>query len=745
MNDIIRKKFKVFRQSNYVYLDSAAMTPTPTQVVNAVQQALDFRGNPNRSAHPLAQRSGKLLDEARETVADFIGATSDEIVFTKNTTDGINLAVEALSHLFEDGDVVVLSTMEHHSNMLPYLKLRRRGVHTKFVDTNERCIKPEDVVKALTPKTKIVAVSHCSNVLGTINDVEAIGKVIKKYNKDIIYIIDGAQAVAHIPVNVRDIDCDMYAFSGHKMYGPDGIGVLYIKKAVHHLLSPVRAGGGSVNDVAITRGVSHDIISPDYDGSLSMLEGGTPNVSGAAGLAEAIKFLKNTGMVKIREHEIKLTQKLIDGLDKINNLIIHGPKDAHKRVGLVSIAIEGISPKELGAYLAGNDICVRYGSHCAFPLTNELGHETMRLSLGVYTTEEEINLAIEEIENFVARKNGELKNNNLPLIKNILVPKKEILIKDVKAIEENIREFAKHNDSEIVIMGGHFLGIPDLEKNTFVPSIKPMVPDRLHNLLEEFGMTTFPLVTFDMAAQIVSNLKADGIKAKLFTIVNDTTGINELRLSSANKEKKTADQYRRELLSAYVGESGIPSVYMDILNKYNLTLNDVLKFGDNYFTRETTLRKNFKHFVSKNKKFFTGIIDYKADDESVDVTINILDDNDIKTCTFDTFHSKTGGTFCVVEVAEAIAELFGKSNYIDYNYVNQKVLVPQIKSTHKALVMLTPAMCDGAVNRGGELYIKLFQREYIKDGFLFINAPLGPYSEQSLKEGITINKITYEK
>lgn len=741
MNDITRKKFKVFRQSNYVYLDSAAMTPTPTSVVNAVQQALDFRGNPNRSAHPLAQRSGRILDESRKTIADFIGAESDEIVFTKNTTDGINLAVEALSHLFEDGDVIVLSTMEHHSNMLPYLKLRRRGVHTKFVSTDERCIKPEDVVKALTPQTKIVAVSHCSNVLGTINDVVAIGKAVKQYNKDIIYIIDGAQAVAHISVNVKKINCDMYAFSGHKMYGPDGIGILYIKKEIHHLLSPARAGGGSVNDVAITRGATHDIISPDYDGTLSMLEGGTPNISGAAGLAEAVNFLTDIGMDKIREHEIKLTQELIDRLDKINHLIIHGPKDAHKRVGLVSIAIDGISPKELGTYLAGNDICVRYGSHCAFPLTNELGHETVRLSIGLYNTEEDINLAAEEIENFVAQKNGESKNKNLPLIKNIVVPKKEILIRDLKQVEENIREFSKQNDSEILIMGGHFLGIPDMEKNTFYPSIAAMIPDRLHGVLEEFGMTKFPLVTFDLAAQMVSRLKNDNIKAKLFIIANDTTGINELRLSSANKEKKTADKYRQELLAAFAGEMGIPHVYLEILEKYNLTLQDVVKFGDNYFARETILRKNFKSFVSKNKKFFNGLIDYKADDESIDVSIKVLDNNDVKTCTFDTFHSKTGGTFCVVEVAQALAELFGKSEGVSFDYLNQKVLNPLIKSENNALVMLTPAMCDGAVTRGGELYVKLFQREQTKGKFKFINIPFGPHTEESLKEGILATEI----
>lgn len=743
MNDVMRKKFKVFRQSNYVYLDSAAMTPAPTQVVNAVQQALDFRGNPNRSAHPLAQRSGRLLDEARESVANFIGAKSDEIVFTKNTTDGINLTVEALSHQFEDGDVIVLSTMEHHSNMLPYLKLRRRGVHTKFVSTDERYIKPADVVKALTPKTKIVAVSHCSNVLGTINDVAAIGKAVKEYNKEIIYIVDGAQAVAHIPVNVKDIGCDMYAFSGHKMYAPDGIGVLYIKKSVHHLLTPARAGGGSVNDVAITRGAAYDIISPDYDGTLSILEGGTPNISGAYGLAEAIRFLKNTGMDKIREHEVKLTQELIDRLDKINNLIIHGPKDAHKRVGLVSIAIDGISPKELGSYLAGNDICVRYGSHCAFPLTNELGHETLRLSVGVYTTEEDINIAAEEIENFVARKHGETKNKNLPLIKNIPVPKKEMIIRDAKEIEENIREFAKQGGAEIIIMGGHFLGIPDTEKNTFYPSIATMIPERLHAVLEEFGMTSFPLVTLDIAAKTVANLKADGIKAKLFIIANDTTGINELRLSSANTEQKTADQYRQELLTRFAGEAGIPEIYMNILNRYGLSLQDVVKFGDNYFARETTLRKYFKSFVSKNKKFFTGLIDYKADDESVDVAISILDDNDIKTCTFDTFHSKTGGTFCVVEVAEAIAELFGKSQAVDYTYLNQKVLTPKVESNKKALIMLSPAMCDGAVTRGGELYTKLFLRESTKDGFLFLNVPLGPHTEQSLKEGVLASEIKF--
>ncbi len=741
MNELIRKKFKVFRQSNYIYLDSAAMTPVPSGVVNAVQQALDFRGNPNRSAHALSRRSGKQIDSARETVADFIGATSDEIVFTRNTTDGINLTVEALSHLFDDGDIVLLSKMEHHSNMLPYLKLRRRGVHTKFIPIDDRCIKPEDVAKCLTPNTKIVAITHCSNVLGVINDIEAIGKVVKEYNKDIIYIVDGAQAVAHISVDMNKIGCDMYVFSGHKMYGPDGIGVLYIKKEIQHLLAPVRLGGGTVNDIAITHGSTRDIISPDYDGTLSMMEGGTPNVSGAHGLAEAINFLKNIGMEKIREHEIKLTQDLIDRLDKISNLIIHGTKDARKRVGLVSFAIDGIPVKDLGTYLAGNDICIRYGSHCAFPLTNELGHETLRISLGVYNTEKDIDFVVNEIENFIAQRSGIVKNKNLDLIKNILVQKNEVLAKSIDVIERKAFEFAKKDDTELLIMGGHFLGIPDIEGNTFYPSISLMIPDRLKGVLDEFGMTKFPMQTFEMAAKMVSNLKLNGVKAKVFIIANDTTGINELRLSSANKEKKTASQYRQELLSRFSENVGIPDVYLSILSKYNLSLDDLIKFGSDYYVRETTLRENFRAFVSKNKKFFNGLINYKANDESIDVSINILNNNHIKTCTFDTFHSKTGGTFCIVEVAQAIAELFGKSDDVNFDYLNHKVLSPKVKSKNKGLVMLTPAMCDGAVTRGGELYSKLFQRDSEDGNFMFINVPLGPQTDKSFENGVMVSEI----
>lgn len=736
-----RSRFPFFRKNNYIYLDSSATTQVPDVVIRGITQPLEFRGNPNRSSHNVAERSQELLEDAKEVVASFINAKPDEIVFSNNTTDAINLAIDAVLHSFDEGDVILVSIAEHHSNLLPYLKATAKGSKIKLLGLKDGLIDVEEIKQALTKKTKLVAIAHCSNVLGNINAVDEIGKIVKSFSKDIFYVVDGTQAVAHIPVDVKAMKADFYAFSSHKMYGPDGVGVLYVSKEIQHHVKPVRAGGGTVKDVAITVGKDYDIISPDYDGSLSILEGGTPNTSNIVGLSKAIGFLRSIGWDKIREHETFLTSKLLEGLSKIEDIEIYGPKDTNKKIGVVSFATKGFHIKELAEYLASHKICIRYGSHCAFPLSETLGNETLRISIGVYNTEEDIDTVLQEINFFLDKKKGLIKNPNLEVLKNVSYSKHTQVISSKSDIQKVIDNSVHSDDTEVVIMGGHFLGIPSTAENKFYPSIKGLLPESLFGLLEEFGMTTFPIFTFDIATDVVASLKKRGVKAKLLVIANDTTGINELKQSAVNKDGKTAEDYRNDLLASFKQNGGLPSLYVNTLKEKGLTVDDLITYGDDLFFRETITRANFKQFISNNKEYFDGLIEYKADDESVDVAINILDNQQIKTCTFDTFNSKTGGKFCIVEVAQISAELFGKAKGVEFGYLNEKVKSPKVKAKNRVFVMLSPAMCNNAVISAGELYIKLFLQGKDDGMFKFINIPFGPNADKNIGMGIEVTEI----
>jgi len=732
----IKSKFEFFRRNNVIYLDSAATTQVPDSVIRGIEQVLTYRGNPSRSAHIVAARTEELLTEARDNIARFVGAAASEIVFTNNATDSINLAVDAIASHIGTDDEIVVGISEHHSNLLPYLKLTKKGAKIKMIGLKDGLLSLEEIKSTLTSKTKIVAIAHCSNVLGNINDVQAIGKIVKEKNKDIFYIIDGTQAVAHLPVNVKPLKADFYAFSGHKMYGPDGVGVLYVSEHIHHFLAPVRVGGGTVKNMAITTQKDGDIISPDYYQSLLILEGGTPNTSNIVGLSKAVNFIRSVGFDTIRSHEVNLLSKLYNELNKLDRIVIFGPTEVKDRIGLISFGLKDFSTKELGDYLGRQKICIRYGSHCAFPLAEHLGQESIRISFGVYNTEEDIDQIVGAIKFFFDKKKGLIKNENLELLKSKIYYRNTHIVNSPFSIIEKIKQgLYGPQDTEIVVMGGHFLGIPDVSENKFWPSIRGLLPERLHGLMEEFGMTSFPLFTWELACKIVSELQKSGYDAKLSIIANDTTGINELRLSKENKNNKTAETYREELLEAFA-EDDIPKRYLEILKKYKLGKKDIIKNASNYFYRETLLRANFKKFINNNKRYFSGVINYSAENEGdIDLSINILDNQQIKTCNIETFHSKTGGKFCIVELCQFIAELFGKAQDVNFKYLSEKVKKPKVTSRHKMLVALTPAMCDSAVTRSAELYTKLFLQEKSKGSFKFFNIPLGPNAERNLAIG----------
>lgn len=739
----IKSRFPFFCKNNYTYLDSAATTQVPDVVIQGVSQALEYRGNPGRSAHTLSERNQKLIDKVRSTIASFVGAKDREIVFTNNTTDSINLAVDSILDQVAGNDVVLISIAEHHSNLLPYLKCVKKGAKIKLVGIKNGVIEPNDIRKELSPKTKIVAVAHCSNVLGNINNVEEIGKIVKNFNENIFLIIDGTQAVAHIPVDVKKINADFYAFSSHKCYGPDGLGILYVNEKIHHLLTPARAGGGTVKNVAITFEKEGDIISPDYDNSLSMLEGGTANVSNIIGLSKAIGFLRSLSFDWIRKHELELTNQLLEGLKEIKDIVVYGPEDVENKIGVISFGLKKGNLQELGQYLNSEKICVRYGAHCAFPLAENMGGESLRVSFGVYNTEEDVGHFLSELKFYFNKIKGEIENPNLDILKHIPYQKHSHIVNSenliIDLIEKSIEEPEK---TSVVVMGGHFLGTPDVEENKFWPSIKDILPERLHGLLEEFGMTTFPLFTLNTATNIVASLKKKKVDAKLLIVANDTTGINELRLSSANKNGKTAEQYRDELLKTFSGKNGLPDLYEKMLLEKKLDKGDIITYGKDYFFRETLLRASFKNFISKNKKFFSGIIDYKIENnDDIDLSINILNNQEIKTCIFDTFNSKTGGKFCIVEVAQLAAELFGISPKIDFAYLSERVK-NKTSLPNKIFIMLSPAMCNNAVNSAAELYIKLFLQNDKSSSFKFFNIPFGPKAEITLKTGIEITEVS---
>lgn len=740
----LKSKFSFFRQNNLVYLDSAATSQVPDAVVSIVRQTLEYRGNPNRSSHKPAAHNSEIYEQSRETIASFINAQKTEIAFVSNTTDAINSFVASIGHQIKKGDEIVATIAEHHSNLLPYLSLQRLGAKLRLVGGDDGSFSIHTLQESLNTKTKIVAVHHVSNVLGDIIPIGKIVKLVRKFAPQAIIVVDGAQAVAHIPVDVKKLGCDVYAFSGHKMYGPDGVGVLYISKRLHGSLRSVRAGGGTVKNVAVTHEKNRDIISPDEIGGMTMFEGGTPNLANIVGLARAVQFIRGIGFDELQKQDEILLQRLVSGLHEIDDIIIFGPTKLTDRTSLVTFGVRVGSVKELGELLGRRNICIRYGSFCAFPLMGRLGSEGLRVSFGCYNDENDVDTLLEEVRRYFDKKHGRVTNpqlerlRNQPYYKNILV-----LNSDRALIETVTSSITAPEDTEVVVMAGHFLGIPDMTKNRFWPSIKPMLPEELHGYLHEFGMTSFPLFTWEVGTKLVGSLREQGVRVNLAIIGNDTTGINELRLSEANTSHKTAEQYRAELLEEF--QDSIPKTYSQTLDARHLKESSLLQHQNCHVFRESLLREQFKKFIQdqKNKKLFDDVITYTGTDESaLELKIDVLDNPEYKTCTFDTFQSKTGGKFCTAEVAQFLAELFGTATPQSFGYLSQRVAKPKKSAKHTIVVMLTPAMCDDAVTRGAELYIKLFLQGQNQGSFKFFNVPFGPESARSFANGVEVKYLS---
>ena len=373
------------------YMDNAATSLIPEPVIASMNEYdRQYRANVGRGMHRLTRVATQRYQDAHDSISDFIGGKDGITVFTKNTTEAINMVAAGLD--WQAGDRIVTTIVEHHSNLLPWLRLRRKGVDITVVYPGKDGIVEIDAFdEAITANTRLVAVSHVSNVLGTVQPVREIAAICKE--RGAYFLVDGAQSVPHFPVDAQHIGCDFLCFSGHKMLGPTGTGVLWMRDTVDAVISPLIIGGGTVDDVT-TDGY---VLTSGYQ----LFEGGTPNISGAIGLAHAVKYLENLGMDTICRHEHKLTERLLAGLAEIDLFKIHGPENLKNRIGVVSFTIGKIHPHEI-AYLLDEKaaILVRSGDRCCIPLMKYLGLEngTVRASLYLYNTLEEIDLLVESIE-----------------------------------------------------------------------------------------------------------------------------------------------------------------------------------------------------------------------------------------------------------------------------------------------------------------------------------------------------------
>ncbi len=395
INQEIRKQFPILDQEvnehPLVYLDSAATSQTPVQVIDAISNYyLHNNSNVHRGVHTLGNRATDDYEGAREKVRQFINAEHiEEIIFTRGTTASLNLVAASYGRDFvKEGDEIVITYMEHHSNIIPWQQVAKEtGATLKYIDLEEDgTLSLEKVRQTITNRTKIVAMTYASNVLGTINPIKEITEIAHAHGA--VMVVDAAQAAPHIPIDVQALDCDFLAFSGHKMAGPTGIGVLYGKKALLEEMEPVEFGGEMINFVHL------------YDSTWADLpakfEGGTPIIAGAVGLGAAIDFLQNIGLEKIAHHEQELVRYAMDEMNKIEGVEIYGPKEAEKRAGLVTFNIDGVHPHDLATVLDMNGIAIRAGHHCAQPLMKWLDvSATARASFYLYNTKDEIDKLVD--------------------------------------------------------------------------------------------------------------------------------------------------------------------------------------------------------------------------------------------------------------------------------------------------------------------------------------------------------------
>jgi cysteine desulfurase/selenocysteine lyase len=394
----IRDDFPLLSRTVYgkplVYLDNAATSQKPRSVIQALVDYYEgYNSNVHRGVHLLSMEATDMFEEARQKVARFIKADSPEsIIWTRNTTEAINLVANtwAQDHI-KSGDEIVLSQMEHHSNLVPWQKVAmEKGATLRFLPLAEDgTLDLEDVDTIINARTKLVSIVHVSNSLGTINPVKELAARARAVGAAML--VDGAQSVPHQPVDVVDLDCDFLAFSGHKMLGPTGVGVLYVKRDVLEEMEPFLRGGEMVLEVWFDRASWNDLPM--------RFEAGTPNIADAIGLGAAIDYLDALGMDNVRQHEMQLTEYALTAFQELEELDLFGPRDVQQRGGIVLFNSSEVHPHDLGTFLDREGVAIRTGHHCNMPLMRLLGvAATARASFYVYNTEEDLDVLVDTLK-----------------------------------------------------------------------------------------------------------------------------------------------------------------------------------------------------------------------------------------------------------------------------------------------------------------------------------------------------------
>jgi len=396
VNSVI-KDFPILEQKvngkRLAYLDSTATSQTPNQVLNVLEDYYKrYNSNVHRGVHTLGSLATDAYESARETVRRFVNAKYfEEIIFTRGTTASINVVARSYGDAnVEEGDEIVVTEMEHHANIVPWQQLaKRKNATLKFIPmTDEGELRLEDIKATINDKTKIVAIAHISNVLGTINDVKTIAQIAHAHGA--IISADGAQAAPHMALDMQDIDADFYSFSGHKMLGPTGIGVLYGKRQLLQSMEPVEFGGDMIDFVS-----KYDATWADLP---TKFEAGTPLIAQAIGLAEAVRYIGNIGFETIHQHEKELTEYAYDQMHSIEGLDIYGPPK-ERRAGVITFNLADIHPHDVATAVDTEGVAVRAGHHCAQPLMKWLNvSSTARASFYIYNTKEDVDQLVQALK-----------------------------------------------------------------------------------------------------------------------------------------------------------------------------------------------------------------------------------------------------------------------------------------------------------------------------------------------------------
>ena len=404
----IRNDFPILQQTvngrPLIYLDSGATSQNPLSVLEAEQEFYEQRNSAvHRGAHHLAVEATEVFEDARETVAEFIGAASDELIWTSNATEGLNLlsysflnaslpgaAPEAARFALAAGDEVVVTEMEHHANLIPWQQLTERiGASLKFIPVDDHgALDLDAAARIIGPRTRIVAFTHASNVLGTINPVATLVGMARAVGA--LVVLDACQSAPHLPLDVKALDVDFAVFSGHKMLAPTGIGGLYGRAELLNAMPPFLTGGSMITTVTMDRA--------EFLPSPQRFEAGTQRISQAVALAAAVNYLSETGLARIHAWEAGLGQRLVEGLEAIPGIRVLGPAAGHERIGLASFNVDGVHAHDVGQFLDSRGIAVRVGHHCAQPLHRRLGlTATTRASTYLYNTTDDVDAFLDAV------------------------------------------------------------------------------------------------------------------------------------------------------------------------------------------------------------------------------------------------------------------------------------------------------------------------------------------------------------